>query len=306
MMMQIISITFVLFCIIVTTHQSPQFSSVVAGINLVCGVVPNWGALCTGPCWDTFSKASGLCSPPPSIYVQLVTGGNRAQVCGLPSTGIVECWNGDSPYKIRGSPFSRIFAGGVSQPIFNMFAGIRTNDSFAEIYAASQLAYVSQTKANDLSIGFRHLCILDYNNILNCFGCGDPYPFPGSRTPRDECLPPAQTKFLEIAAGNGNTCGIVADGSRAVVCWGYNDWDKSNAPANSSFLHVYTGPTHSCGILTDSSALCWGSNLYGERNPPPRKWLQLSLGDKFSVGLTTDNEYVCWGLQAYCIFPGKQ
>jgi alpha-tubulin suppressor-like RCC1 family protein len=76
---------------------------------------------------------------------------------------------------------------------------------------------------------------------------------------------------------------------------------------------VSAGLSHTCGVTTLGTALCWGSNEFGELGnggyvpsglpgataPDPTflgfTYLSTSVGDRFSCGLQSSTDAYCWG-----------
>ena len=82
--------------------------------------------------------------------------------------------------------------------------------------------------------------------------------------------------FDSISAGAWHTCGVRTDG--AVVCWGDNNYGKSDAPGGS-FASVSAGSQHSCGVRSDGAAVCLGSNSDGQSDPPSGSFTAVSAGE---------------------------
>jgi alpha-tubulin suppressor-like RCC1 family protein len=68
-----------------------------------------------------------------------------------------------------------------------------------------------------------------------------------------------------IGAGRISTCGIRPDATLA--CWGSN-WFGQTDPPTGSFAAVSAGGNHACGLRTDHRLVCWGWNLFGQASSP--------------------------------------
>jgi alpha-tubulin suppressor-like RCC1 family protein len=135
-------------------------------------------------------------------------------------------------------------------------------------------------------------------------GCAEPT-VPGSRT-----------AWASVAAGDGSTCAIDADGS--AYCWGRNHLGQlgaGTAPDSSGRpMKVQGGPTFSqvsaagsnvCAVSAAGDAYCWGSwSGYSEVVATPRA---VAVGRKFQVvhaggtygqacGLETAGSAYCWAV----------
>ena len=66
--------------------------------------------------------------------------------------------------------------------------------------------------------------------------------------------------------GGAHTCGVRTDAT--VTCWGSNVWGQANPPTGT-FVTVTAGVFHTCGLRTDGTATCWGYNASGQVTPPP-------------------------------------
>ena len=109
----------------------------------------------------------------------------------------------------------------------------------------------------------------------------------------------------------GFTCGIVADGTQFVLCWGKDNYYQSTPPTNVGFIQISCGTYHSCGILATEPmyAMCWGRDAYGESTPPGAAtegglssvaFVQAGSGKDFSCGILADLHTVrCWGSDIY-------
>ena len=59
---------------------------------------------------------------------------------------------------------------------------------------------------------------------------------------------------------------------------------------------ISSGDLHTCGLRGDGTAVCWGSNFYGQSTPPENeRFMAISSGDKHTCALSLDGTPVCWG-----------
>ncbi len=103
---------------------------------------------------------------------------------------------------------------------------------------------------------------------------------------------PDCNEFTAVAAGDQHSCGLLTD--QTIACWGSNNYGESNPPPGH-FTAVSAGGSHSCGLRTDNTITCWGDNYFGQSNPPPGHFIAVSAGRSHSCGLRTDNTIACWG-----------
>ena len=73
--------------------------------------------------------------------------------------------------------------------------------------------------------------------------------------------------FEELAAGNGDSCGLTNGTAR---CWGSNGNGQTTVPAvTGGWKSLTAGLLHTCGVLlADASARCWGDNGQGQTTVP--------------------------------------
>ncbi len=103
---------------------------------------------------------------------------------------------------------------------------------------------------------------------------------------------PDCNEFTAVAAGDEHSCGLRTD--QTIACWGSNNYGESNPPPGR-FTAVSAGGGHSCGLRTDNTITCWGDNNSGQSNPPPGRFTAIAAGRQHSCGLRTDNTIACWG-----------
>lgn len=117
---------------------------------------------------------------------------------------------------------------------------------------------------------------------------------------------------LEVAAGDGFSCGRLADGK--VRCFG----DPSNGNLGQSgarrvaglsgAIQVAAGGEHTCALISDQTVKCWGSNAtrqlgddtkdkrgYPLTVPGIEKAVQIAAGGEFTCALQGGGTVACWG-----------
>ncbi len=70
------------------------------------------------------------------------------------------------------------------------------------------------------------------------------------------------------------------------------------APDDGTLIAISSGELHTCGLRTDGTAVCWGSNLYGQSSPPEgERFKAISSSGVFTCALRQDGTPVCWGVE---------
>lgn len=220
------------------------------GIPATTGSVRCWGGNTFGQIGDGTNGAPNNRPVPTNIdlpgvqFVDVSVG--HSTTCGLTSTSQVYCWGQnidglfgnnsttDSSVPLLaagGQTFKKIAVGG------NFVCGIRTDDmiscwgddSFGQLANGAGISdslvpqpILGGYTYRDLAVGSAHACAIDMSGITRCWGAnstgqlGD-----GTFTNRSEptpIMPGGSSGFLKIAAGQGSTCGLQADGQ--AFCWG--------------------------------------------------------------------------------------
>ncbi len=103
-------------------------------------------------------------------------------------------------------------------------------------------------------------------------------------------------QFVAVAIGTDHSCGLRTHGR--IECWGSNRYGESDPP-DSTFSAVSAGTFHSCGLRTDKTIQCWGSNTLGRSDPPDGTFSAVSSGGLHSCGLGTHGRVECWGSNRY-------
>ena len=115
------------------------------------------------------------------------------------------------------------------------------------------------------------------------------------RSHRAGTLPPLEstvTKWSSISAGAFHTCGIRTNGE--ISCWGSNRFGESDPPSGT-FTAVSAGGTNTCGVRTNGEISCWGNNRFGESDPPSGTFTAVSAGGNHTCGVRSNGAVSCWG-----------
>ena len=149
-----------------------------------------------------------------------------------------------------------------------------------------------------LSIGSGHICSLDANGIIDCWGSDDH----GQTT-----LPPsiAGTDFSAVSSGANHTCALTNLGS--IACWGANDHGQTTLPASfagTRFSAVSSGANHTCALTDHGSVACWGANDHGQSTPPTGgTFVAITSAYDSSCAQRPDDTHVCWGAVPFNLAP---
>ena len=118
-------------------------------------------------------------------------------------------------------------------------------------------------------------------------------PEPGNAAAvNDDRVVVTPTEVGRISAGYDHSCGVRTIGN--VTCWGSNDYGQVDPPAGT-FSIVSSGLFHTCGLRTNGAVTCWGSNDYGEADAPAGTFSVVSSGLFHTCGLRTNGAVTCWG-----------
>ena len=176
-----------------------------------------------------------------------------------------------------------------------------------------------------VSVGIAFACALLSNGAVACWGGAL-----GTTDLSERWTTPQTVEGLNhavaISAGGGHVCALLAD--TTVACWGSNAAgqlgtttasDAVPFPVAIPGLHDVTalasGDNYSCALLADTTAVCWGSDYYGQLgngttsnvpNPSPIPVPGLSgitaisaSGSGHTCALLSDRTVSCWGLNDF-------
>ena len=163
-------------------------------------------------------------------------------------------------------------------------------------------------------------------NNIGCDTTGDPNCWWGGAqwTPLQTNMPSTRTA-IQVSPGLHHSCAVMDDLS--VWCWGQNNYgqvgngnapqDVNQGPTNiplptgRTAIALAGGSQYSCAVLDDGSAMCWGSNDYGQLGtgnyvdvdeptavtaiPSNRTIAAISAAQKTTCAILDDGNLVCWG-----------
>jgi alpha-tubulin suppressor-like RCC1 family protein len=231
----------------------------------------------------------------------LVAGGELdfGYTCAQSTTGALRCWGysghgqlGDEAPRVSESAavapalFGQVFAGfdktcawSSSGPdatcVGSNVDGEMGDGSEPVAHASGRTPAGSLTTFRDVGIGANHVCAIDDEGSLFCWGrnyLGQLGTGGGARTTP---IAISTADWREIDAGSAHTCAIRADD--VVLCWGdgrqgqvgHGVAETVSTPTTVMGLptgsadQITLGGSHSC-VIVDGNAYCWGMNGSGQ------------------------------------------
>ncbi|MFC7531511.1 RCC1 domain-containing protein [Actinoplanes sp. GCM10030250] len=284
-----------------------------AGGSHTCGLGNDTKSYCWGRGYKGQLGNSGVAdqarpvavrAPAGVVFTQLVAGDEHT--CGLAGDSRAYCW-GDGDYGQLGNAdlvrqmtpevvnapagvtFTRLAAGGVHT--CGLGADTKAycwgNGVYGQLGNGGTVGQLSPVAVDapagviftELAVGRFHTCGLAGDHQAYCWGeegsgaLGD-----GGTDDRSRPVAvsaPAGVSFIQLAAGNGHTCGLGSD-TRA-YCWGSGGSgalgdggtdDRSRpvavqAPAGVAFTQLAAGEDHTCGLTGAAKVYCWGAGRSG-------------------------------------------
>lgn len=130
--------------------------------------------------------------------------------------------------------------------------------------------FIQGTKVKSLVTGNHHVCALQVNGNLYCWGSNVEKQLGHSTEAFVNKIPaqPTLTGVSEVSAGSLFTCALFNSGD--LKCWGNNQFNQLGQPVGvradlsigilmSGVRHIYSGMNYSCAIKNDNSLWCWGT-----------------------------------------------
>ena len=176
---------------------------------------------------------------------------NNAYYCSVNNSGNLQCHENLSGYtgQIESNlNFLNVNYGGGSEA-----CGITANE---ELICWGRHSLVEYDFANkpykQVSLGNEHLCALDEDGHIDCFGYDGMGQVSGV---------PTTGEFIQISSGNYFTCALEDTGQ--VHCWGYIGYSLgsyASTPTEGIFVQISSGYENVCAIDVLGEVHCWGSN----------------------------------------------
>lgn len=106
--------------------------------------------------------------------------------------------------------------------------------------------------ATDLSVGAAHVCAVDLDQQVRCWGYG----WTGSGHSAIS-VPARIGPVKRVFSGAEADCAVLVSGS--VRCWGWADWGITDPPADlADVSSVSVAAYHACAALRNGDVRCWG------------------------------------------------
>lgn len=281
--------------------RSLPWKSVEAGRFLTCGIHTDGCAECWGigkEDADGYYLYLGEDKPPAGEYasIRLVNsyGGDinaAVGACGLWEDGTAVCWYWDrwrdpGPYQAVAMANATLFtiddAGEISSPDD---AGLPTAGDFAALAVGEYIGLAIESGGSlrgwfarssipeeeqffggewtDVSAG-AGACAIDSGGAVRCWDDDWLDSTVGGWYFLDDVPDTPATDVC--VTGRYTACILDLDGHPS--CWG--DWPAlvDATPTTATFTQISCGYIHACGVTPEGEIQCWGTNMYGEGDPP--------------------------------------
>ena len=256
--------------------------------------------------------------------------------CLLDAAGTLRCWGPHEPYGLPGTPLTTptplaipnaievvaTYAATCARTADQRLICVGRGDSGELLGMGTEATPVEldfglSTGFSQLAAGHGHLCILERNGRVICWGSNDTGQL-GRVGGTGVASVSGVTDAIEVAAGGRHTCVIRSSGR--VVCFGsgtrgeLGDGDSlsSNTPVEvtgiTNAVQLALGHEHSCARLATGAVRCWGRNdaaqlgdgtLTDRATPVAVSGLTdaafLVAGDQHACARRTGGQIVCWG-----------
>ncbi|RHY53683.1 hypothetical protein DYB38_000931 [Aphanomyces astaci] len=148
----------------------------------------------------------------------------------------------------------------------------------------------SWTQARPMSIGFYHMCAINPQNAMTCWGLNN----------FGQSTVPSATLFVQVSAYDYHTCALNSTGFPQ--CWGANYTARANSPLSvvstpaEPMASISAGALHACGVTLTGALRCWGANDFNQSSPPAGQYLSVSAGFRHACAVSfPDQRLACWG-----------
>jgi hypothetical protein len=198
-----------------SSPPAASFRSVSCGLSACCGILDS--NIDNVTCWG--QDTEGQSSPPAGDFSAVSAGGGR-HVCGILSSGELDCWGGADPFQGAGQSPTDFPSGSFSDlNSGHYFSCAVHTDGTGECWGTNAYGQADAPVGDWLTIraGTVHSCGVEVGGEVSCWG-SDSYDRTNS--------PPELMNTIDV--NQLHSCGIGVDG--IVRCWGYNDNGQLDAP----------------------------------------------------------------------------
>lgn len=301
-----------------------SFTSVTLGVQHSCALDTNktaycWGNNAFGQLGKHTAMHSSIPSPlliPEGTAITVSSGGNHT--CATTTSGKAYCWGDNSDGQLGdGTRVSNLYGAIVGASLIPAGSTTRT-----PTFSPTSIPSTSYLRSfTDVSNGDSSACALSASGIVYCWGSNRSGQLGSANTPSSTFPVPVQMPsgitITKIFA-NESFCALTL--TSEVYCWGRGSTPipvRIEMPEGATVIDVATGKTHTCVLITGGSALCWGSNTYGEMGngtsdestgtvssnptpvhvnmPPGIQFIQISAGNRNTCAVSVHGSVYCWG-----------
>jgi alpha-tubulin suppressor-like RCC1 family protein len=225
-------------------------------------------------------------------------------------------------------PLLLLVAGCFSKPSFSGRDAGAGSDTGDDVDAAPDADVSVPLTLAKISAGGRHVCAIDTDTKLWCWGDNDHGQLGDASLSRTGAPVLASTDaamqagWTDIAAGTYHTCGVRAG---MAYCWGSNQKKESKPTTLGTdvgltqitlpgmAMRVFAGTAISCAILDDGKAYCWGAIDLGAASSMSGvtqlqagglpAWTTIALADDHACAIAAGGadagRLFCWGDDAH-------
>ena len=270
------------------------YIKVVAGLDFTCALRASGLVECFG------KNDHGQSSPPPGRFSTISTAGDRSGVCGVLTSGALQCWGDWSPQPLP--------PGEMTDVCFEDHDGcaIHKSDRHVECWGNRSADPPSNFVASSLSCNAPGRCALSDTGQLECWTTGQATP-----TQRREA-------FSAVSVGVQYACGILYS-DRSLMCWGNNGAEPKPKPTRGTRYTALSGGTFLFCAVTNTYRLeCFAAPALDAAYtlnkqdilPPPElshaPVRDVSCGWNHSCAILTTGEIACWGNRAFGMAPRRR
>lgn len=237
---------------LIPVNPNASFASIVSGDGFLCTLITfSASSSSVMHCWR-FS-ADGIINDYKRIYrgpaLQQLEAGN-SHICGLVNgTNDLHWWQWPDFNSTSIHNFSNIAVGE------DFVCGLLENGTITCFGSRNSPTSVTQKVPSGIfrvvAAGFRHVCAIDDDQELRCWG--------------NSVGEVPQGKFKALALGENRSCAL--RNNQKVVCWGQNGFTLPDSLQGKPFVSIEAKRSVFCGVLTSNYSLyCWGNESFSSNH----------------------------------------